>query len=85
MPSPAAAPRAAPARKLSYKEQRELDSLPGRIEALEAEQASVAARLADPALYVKEPQAVAALQARHVDIDTELLSAMERWEMLGAR
>ena len=80
-----AAPRASPARKLSYKEQRELDALPVRIETLEAEQAALAARLADPALYAKDLQAVPALQARHADIDAELLQALERWELLGAR
>ena len=79
------APRTAAVRKLSYKEQRELDALPARIEALEAEQATLAARLADPALYTQEPQAVPALQVRHADIDTELLNALERWELLGAR
>ena len=84
-PAPSPASRTAAARKLSYKEQRELDALPGRIEALEAEQAALAARLADPALYAKEPQTVPALQARHADIDAELLQALERWELLGAR
>ena len=81
------APVKAPAAraKLSYKEQRELDALPARIEALEAEQAALAARLADPALYTKEAQRVAELQARHQAIDEELLAAMERWELLGAR
>ena len=84
-PAPAPTPRAATARKLSFKEQRELDALPARIEALEAEQASLAARLADPALYTRESHAVPALQARHAVIDTELLNALERWELLGAR
>ena len=83
--APSPAPRTAAVRKLSYKEQRELDALPGRIEVLEAEQAALAARLADPALYAKDLQAVPALQARHADIDAELLQALERWELLGAR
>ena len=78
--------RAAPARtKLSYKEQRELDALPGRIEALEAEQKSLAEQLASADLYLKEPQRVPALQARHEAIETELLEALERWELLGSR
>ena len=84
-PAPAPVPRAVTARKLSYKEQRELDALPARVEALEAEQTSLAARLADPALYTRESHAVPALQARHAVIDTELLNALERWELLGAR
>jgi ATP-binding cassette subfamily F protein uup len=83
----AAAPaRSEPAKtKLSYKEQRELDGLPARIEALEAEQATIAATLAGTDVYTKEPQRVAVLQARHEAIETELLQALERWETLGAR
>jgi len=76
---------AAVARKLSYKDQRELDGLPARIEALEAEQATLSARLASADLYLKEPQQVSALQARHAAIDEELMAALERWEALGAR
>ncbi len=82
----APAARPAPARtKLSYKEQRELEALPGRIEALEAEQKQLAERLASGDLYMNEPQRVAELQARHGAIDEELLLALERWEALGAR
>ena len=72
-------------RKLSYKEQRELEGLPARIEALEAEQRTLAERLASPELYSREPQAVAGLQARNSAIDDELFAAMERWEALGNR
>ena len=71
--------------KLSYKEQRELDALPARITALEAEQAQLALQLASAELYTQEPQRVPAMQARHAAIDDELLAAMERWELLGAR
>ncbi len=73
------------ARKLSYKEQRELDELPKRIEALEAEQKQLGAFLADAQSYAKEPDRAAAAQTRHAKIDDELLAAMERWEVLGAR
>jgi ATP-binding cassette subfamily F protein uup len=72
-------------RKLSYKEQRELDDLPSRIEALEAEQKQLAAFLAEPESYVKEAQRVAQAQKRHAEIDDQLLKALERWEVLGAR
>ena len=82
-PAPAAAAPAAKARKLSYKEKREFDELPGRIEALEAEQKALNARLADARLYADAPAEVPALQARHAQIDDELLAAMERWELLG--
>jgi ATP-binding cassette subfamily F protein uup len=78
----AVAPAAPKPRKLSYKEQRELDELPGRIEALEAEQATLATLLADPEAYVRDPKAVAAAQIRVAKIDEELLGAMDRWELL---
>ncbi len=84
----AAAPVAAPAvakRKLSYKEQRELDELPARLAALEAEQAALNEALAGTALYAGPADKVAAAHARHAAIDDALLELMERWETLGAR
>ena len=84
-PAVVAAPAAPKPRKLSYKEQRELDELPGRIEALEAEQVTLATLLADAEAYTRDPKGVAAAQARVAKIDDELLSAMERWETLGQR
>jgi ABC transport system ATP-binding/permease protein len=72
-------------RKLSYKEQRELDALPALIEALEAEQKEIGERLASNTLYTDEPQRVPALQARFEAIESELMQALERWEGLGAR
>ncbi len=90
-PPSVAAPPASPARppaprgKLSYKEQRELESLPARIEALEAEQQHIATRLASAELYTREPQSVPALQTRHEAIEAELMQALERWEALGSR
>ena len=89
-PVPAATPvpKPTPAQKrpkLSYKEQRELDELPGRIEALEAEQKALAAVLSDAALYTSDPARIAQAQARVEAIDEELLLALERWEALGER
>jgi ABC transport system ATP-binding/permease protein len=85
-PAPAvAAPAPAAARKLGYKEQRELDALPARIEALEAEQAGITAQLSDPALYAGGPERAQALNARYAEIDELLMAALERWEALGAR
>ena len=52
-----AAPASAPRRKLSYKEQRELDELPARIEALEREQKELGALLASAELYAERPGA----------------------------
>jgi len=81
-----AGPRPAAVRaKLSYKEQRELEALPGLIEELEAEQKTLFERLASPSLYTEAPHLVADLQARHDQIEAELTTALERWETLAAR
>jgi ATP-binding cassette subfamily F protein uup len=71
--------------KLSYKEQRELDGLPERINALEAEQKTLAGQLADGALYANDPARAAQLASRHDEIEMELLEALERWEVLEAK
>ncbi|MBK8073045.1 MAG: ATP-binding cassette domain-containing protein [Ramlibacter sp.] len=70
-------------KKLSYKEQRELDALPGLIETLEAEQTAIAAELADGSLFASDIARATQLTARTAAIDDELLAAMERWEALG--
>jgi ATP-binding cassette subfamily F protein uup len=85
-PSKAAVPEvAAKPRKLSYKEQRELDQLPARIEQLESEQRALAEFLAQPESYAREPGRAVQAQTRHAEIDDELLAALERWEALGSR
>ena len=83
-PLPAAKAPAAP-RKLGFKEQRELQEMPARIEALEAEQRRIGERLASASLYTDEPQRVGELQARYAQIEDELMKALERWETLSAR
>jgi ABC transport system ATP-binding/permease protein len=84
-PAPAATPAPAPAtrRKLSFKEQRELEGLPQLIEALEKEQADVQAELAEGRVYRDDPQRAAQLAARVDQIEQELMSALERWEALS--
>ena len=72
-------------KKLSFKEQREYDSLPSTIEALEQEQAALNSALADGRLYVSDPKDAADKAARVLQIDDELLAAMERWEALSLR
>ncbi|MEY4653446.1 MAG: hypothetical protein RI884_2027 [Pseudomonadota bacterium] len=82
---PAAAPGAGVARKkLSYKEQRELESLPGLIEALEQEQKALADELADGSVYRTDGVRAAQLTERSAQIEDELMAALERWEQLGA-
>jgi len=85
--APASAAPAAPAakaRKLGFKEQRELDALPGAIAALEAEQKTIAAALGDGSLFATDNARALALTQRSAQIDEELLQALERWEALGA-
>jgi ABC transport system ATP-binding/permease protein len=71
--------------KLSFKEQKELDSLPATIESLEAEQTTVASRLADPETYQGESALVKQLTDRATEIETLILAAMTRWEALDAK
>ncbi len=85
-PQAVAAAAAAPkVRKLSYKEQRELDDLPQRIERLEAEQKGLGVLLADPELYRADADRASTAQARYAKIDAELTLALERWEILDQR
>ncbi|MHB1051892.1 MAG: ATP-binding cassette domain-containing protein [Thiobacillus sp.] len=86
-PKSAASVPAKPAakNKLSYKESRELESLPVQIQTLEAEQASIATQLADPALYQSASHDASALSARGEAIEVEMLAALARWEALEAK
>ena len=70
------------ARKLSFKEERELESLPERISALESEQAGLHARLADPEFYKSARGEVAAINARLAELEQELETAYLRWDEL---
>ena len=71
-------------KKLSYKDQRELDALPALIDALEQEQVDIRARLADGTLYQTDLDQAVALQARDGVIEEELMAALERWETLSS-
>jgi ATP-binding cassette subfamily F protein uup len=69
-------------RKLSYKEQRELEAIPQKIQALEQEQTTLQASLADPATYQQSNNDVTAMNERLEKIEMELLELLERWEAL---
>jgi len=75
---------AAKARKLAYREQRELAGLPARIEALEAEQASLHQTLADPASYRDGGDEARDLKSRLKEAEAALATAYARWELLEA-
>jgi ABC transport system ATP-binding/permease protein len=71
-------------RKLSYKEQRELDALPALIASLEAEQKETQAALSDHSLYASDPAKIAQLHKRDTEIEDALMTALDRWEQLSS-
>jgi ATP-binding cassette subfamily F protein uup len=85
VPANAATAQAKSSSKLSYKEQRELEGLPGLIESLENEQKQIRLTLEDSSLFAKDPAKATALYARDGEIDAELMAALERWEILSAK
>ena len=72
-------------KKLSYKENRELEALPAAIEALETEQAEIHTQLADPDLYRTQGDTVAPLKERLEKVEAELATIYQRWEELESR
>ncbi len=70
------------AKKLGYKEQRELASLPKQIEELEQELAVIQERMADPAFYQQDGEGIAEQKARLSEVEAELEQAYGRWEEL---
>ena len=73
-----------PKKKLSYKEQRELDGLPALIQQLESQQKAIAQELFDGTLYTSNAKRAAELNARNSKIEDELMAALERWEALSS-
>jgi ABC transport system ATP-binding/permease protein len=71
--------------KLSYKETRELQSLPKEIEALEAEQKALAGRMASPEYFRQPAEALRSDKARNDEIEAQMLLKLERWEALEAK
>lgn len=69
-------------KKLSFKEQRELESLPQEIESLEKEQTEIQTLFAAGDIYKKAPDQLKQLQERLSSIDNEILEKMTRWEQL---
>ncbi|MBI2511497.1 MAG: ATP-binding cassette domain-containing protein [Opitutae bacterium] len=84
-PRPAAPVAPASARKLTNKERSELEALPARIEALEKEQAELAAKLGDPVFYKTAGAKFAEVKARLETVEREHAAAFARWEELEAR
>jgi len=81
----AAAAPAAKKAKLSYKEQKELEGLPQRIEKLEAEQVILHAKMAEPGFYQKTGAEIATVTSQLQKLDGDLQAAYLRWEELEGR
>ncbi|TMB75058.1 MAG: ATP-binding cassette domain-containing protein [Deltaproteobacteria bacterium] len=77
--------RANGTRKLSYKEQRELEALPAKIEALEAEQAQLHRMMAGAEFYRQPSDKIAATMERLQALTNELEACYARWESLELR
>ena len=71
-------------RRLSYKEQRELDELPAKIEALEAEQVELHARMGSGDFYRQSSDKIAAAVERLEAVKCELELHYERWQILDS-
>ena len=87
-PPPAARQRegaAARPAKLTYKERQELDGLPARIEALEAEQAGLYGQMADASTYQAGGEEVTRRSARLAEVEQLLAGLYARWEGLEAK
>ncbi len=92
VPSPAAkpsavrpAPRSAPpqrTRRLTYKDQRELENLPQRIETLETQLDELHQLVADPAFYRKPAAEIVAVKSRLECLQNDVTEAYRRWEEL---
>ena len=78
----ATAASAAPKRKLGFKEARELEQLPARIESLEARVAALTAEMAEPAFFKRDAGAIAAHGATLASTQAELDAAYQRWAEL---
>ena len=69
-------------RKLTFKEQRELDALPQRIEVLETEQHQLYQAMGDPMFFQKRKEEIENVKARVSSLECELAEAYQRWEAL---
>ena len=79
------APSPSQQKRLSYNEKRELDALPGRIDALEGELAEIREALSDGSIYRSDPDRAKALSDRLPVAEAELEAAVDRWAELAER
>ena len=75
-------PTARPSRKRGYMQEREMQDLPQKIEALESEQGKLFAILSDPLFYKKEKDVIAGIKSDLDRVEREIETAYRRWEEL---
>ena len=75
---------AEPKRKLSYKDARELELLPARIEQLEADIAARAASMNEPKFYQQDSATILAFNEASAKLQADLEHAYQRWNELDA-
>jgi ABC transport system ATP-binding/permease protein len=71
-----------PAKRLAYKDKRELEALPGRIEQLETELHGLTEQMATSGFYQRPAAEIVAAQGRMLQLQAELAAAYERWQTL---
>jgi ABC transport system ATP-binding/permease protein len=82
---PAPAAEAAPKRKLSYKEVRELEELPAKLEGLEAELEDITTRSCSPDYHRAGAEQIRRDRERAAEIPALITAGMDRWEELESR
>jgi ATP-binding cassette subfamily F protein uup len=82
--APSSAPSAPVKRKLNYKDARELDELPRRIETLEARIAALGATMQEPAFYQQDSARIVAINTELAALQLDLDAAYVRWQKLDA-
>jgi len=68
--------------KLSFKEQRELEAMPGKIETLDAEHKKILRMMEDPLFYQKDPNEINQIKSHFMGLEVDLTKTYQRWELL---
>lgn len=69
-------------RPLTFRERKEIETLPVLIESMETERAGLYKTLADPDFYRQDGSRIPAVKSRMAELDKEIPAAYERWELL---
>ena len=81
-PAPSEKPRGNRPPKLGFKEKRELEALPAKIEEMETEYDALYAQMAEPEFYKTDKDEIARVKARMEELEKAIEYAYDRWEAL---